>query len=59
MNEQKKKSGNGLPEQKPRKELTEQQQLQRRKMIVFPLMLLVFAGSMWLIFAPTEKERKA
>lgn len=59
MNEQKKKSGNGLPEQKPRKELTEQQQLQRRKMIVFPLMLLVFAGSMWLIFAPTEKERQA
>ena len=29
---------------------------QRRKMIVFPLMFLAFAGCMYLIFAPAEKE---
>ena len=43
-------------EKKPKKELTPQQVQQRRKMIVFPLMFLAFAGCMYLIFAPTEKE---
>lgn len=39
-------------------ELTEQQRQKRRKMVVFPLMLLAFAGCMWLIFAPEEKARE-
>ena len=49
---------NGKPpkENKPKKELTPQQVQQRRKMIVFPLMFLAFAGCMYLIFAPAEKE---
>ena len=41
---------------KPQKELTPQQVQQRRKMIVFPLMFLAFAGCMYLIFAPSGKE---
>ena len=43
-------------EKKTKKELTPQQVQQRRKMIVFPLMFLAFAGCMYLIFAPSEKE---
>ena len=43
-------------ERKPKKELTPQQVQQRRKMIVFPLMFLAFAGCMYLIFAPSGKE---
>ena len=43
-------------EKKTKKELTPQQVQQRRKMIVFPLMFLAFAGCMYLIFAPAEKE---
>ena len=42
-------------ERKPKKELTPQQVQQRRKMIVFPLMFLAFAGCMYLIFAPADK----
>ena len=43
-------------EKKLEKELTPQQVQQRRKMIVFPLMFLAFAGCMYLIFAPSGKE---
>ena len=43
-------------EKKPKRELTPQQVQQRRKMIVFPLMFLAFAGCMYLIFAPSGKE---
>lgn len=43
-------------EKKPKRELTPQQIQQRRKMIVFPLMFLAFAGCMYLIFAPSGKE---
>ena len=48
----------GKPEKEkmPKRELTPQQIQQRRKMIVFPLMVLVFAGCMYLIFAPSDKE---
>ena len=42
-------------EKKTKKELTPQQVQQRRKMIVFPLMFLAFAGCMYLIFAPSGK----
>ena len=42
---------------KPEQPLTEEQRQKRRKMLVYPLMGLLFAGSMWLIFAPSEKEK--
>ena len=61
---QKNKNGTTVPqadgkpkkEDKPKRELTPQQVQQRRKMIVFPLMFLAFAGCMYLIFAPSGKE---
>ena len=61
---QKNESGTTVPqadgkpekEKKPKRELTPQQVQQRRKMIVFPLMVLAFAGCMYLIFAPSGKE---
>lgn len=43
-------------EEKERKELTPQQIQQRKKMLVYPLMGLVFLGSMYLIFAPSDKD---
>ena len=44
-------------EAKPETTLTEEQRQRRRKMLVYPLMGLLFAGSMWLIFAPSDKEK--
>ena len=46
----------GKKEEKERKELTPQQIQQRKKMLVYPLMGLVFLGSMYLIFAPSDKS---
>ena len=43
-------------EEKERKELTPQQIQLRKKMLVYPLMGLVFLGSMYLIFAPSERD---
>ena len=37
-------------------ELAEEERQRRKKFIIYPLMFLLFAGSMWLIFAPSEKE---
>ena len=48
--------GKPKKEDKTKRELTPQQVQQRRKMIVFPLMFLAFAGCMYLIFAPSGKE---
>ena len=42
---------------KPKKELTEEQKQKQKKMIIYPLMVLLFIGSMWLIFAPSETEK--
>jgi conjugative transposon TraM protein len=39
-----------------KKELTPQQIQKRKKMLVYPLFFLVFAGAMWLIFAPSGKQ---
>lgn len=49
----------GKPQQneKPKRELTPQQLQQRKKMIIFPLMFLAFAGSMYLIFAPSGDKQ--
>lgn len=44
---------------KPKKELTEEQKQKQKKMIIYPLMVLLFIGSMWLIFAPSETEKAA
>ncbi|MCS2335912.1 conjugative transposon protein TraM [Bacteroides sp. BFG-606] len=43
-------------EEKTKKELPPQQIQQRKKMLVYPLMGLVFLGSMYLIFAPSDKD---
>lgn len=44
-------------EEKPKTPLTEEQRQRRRKMLVYPLMGLLFIGSMWLIFAPSDKDK--
>jgi conjugative transposon TraM protein len=44
---------------KPKKELTPQEIQKRKKMLVYPLFFLIFAGVMWLIFAPSgNKDEK-
>lgn len=43
-------------QEKEKKELTPQQIQQRKKMLVYPIMGLVFLGSMYLIFAPSDKD---
>lgn len=59
---QKNESGAPAPGGKPqrdeksKRELTPQQIQQRKKMIIFPLMFLAFAGSMYLIFAPSSNK---
>ena len=55
--EQNKNPTASLKEAKPETPLTEEQRQKRRKMLVYPLMGLLFIGSMWLIFAPSEKEK--
>lgn len=42
---------------KPKKEQTEEQRQRQKKLIIYPLMGLIFAVVMWLIFAPSEKEK--
>ena len=43
---------------KSEKTLTERQRQKRKKMLVYPLMFMLFAGSMWLIFAPSAKDKE-
>ena len=43
---------------KPKKELTEEQRQKQKKMIVYPLMALIFSVAMWLIFAPSDAEKE-
>lgn len=40
-------------EEKPKKELTPQEIQKRKKMLVYPLFFLIFAGVMWIIFDPS------
>lgn len=60
--EQTPSSGKPEREEKKAKELTPQQIQKRKKILVYPLMFLVFAGCMYLIFAPSgeadEEQRK-
>lgn len=53
--EDKEKKGGGK-DKKPARELTPKQMQQRKKLLVYPLMGLLFLGSMWLIFAPSDKK---
>ena len=39
-------------------ELTEEKKQRRKKFVIYPLMFLLFAGCMWLIFAPSKKEEE-
>lgn len=41
-----------------KKELTEEQRQKQKKLIAYPLMFIVFGVVMWLIFAPSEKEKE-
>lgn len=47
----------GKPD-KPKKELTEEQRQKQKKFIIYPLMFIIFGVAMWLIFAPSEKEKE-
>lgn len=42
------------PKEKQRKELTPAEMQRRKKMLVYPLIFILFAGAMWLIFAPSS-----
>ena len=41
----------------PTRPLTEAERQRRMKLLVYPLMVLLFAGSMWLIFAPSSADK--
>jgi len=47
-----------IKKEKPRKELTPQEIQKRKKMLIFPLLGLLFIGSMWLIFAPSGDKQQ-
>ena len=55
-NGKKEDKGGGKKEKKTAKPLTPKQLQQRKKLMVYPLMGLLFLGSMWLIFAPSEEQ---
>lgn len=42
----------------PKKELTEAQRQKRKKLFIYPLLFTLCAGAMWLIFAPSGKEKE-
>lgn len=44
------------PKEKQRKELTPAEMQRRKKMLVYPLIFILFVGAMWLIFAPSSSE---
>ena len=45
-------------QKKERNPLTEAQRRKRQKMIVLPVMVLVFIGAIWLIFAPSSETEQ-
>lgn len=59
LNELIRKKPDGEKENTPKEPLTEAQRQKRKKMLVYPLMGLMFLGSMWLIFAPSAEEKAA
>lgn len=46
----------GLSADRP---LSPEEKRRRLRYIVYPAMCLLFAGSLWLIYSPSEKERAA
>lgn len=55
-NAKKEDKGGEKKEKRTAKPLTPKQLQQRKKLLVYPLMGLLFLGSMWLIFAPSKKR---
>ena len=58
LNELMKRKSDGEKENTPKEPLTHEQQQRRKKMLIYPLMGLMFLGSMWLIFAPSAEEKE-
>lgn len=46
------------PKSPPKKELTTAQMQKRKKMVIMPLFFLIFGAVMWLIFAPSGKDKE-
>lgn len=42
----------------PKKELTPAQMQKRKKMVIMPLFFLIFSAALWLIFAPSGKDKE-
>lgn len=59
LNELIRKKSDGEKGNTPKEPLTEAQRQKRKKMLVYPLMGLMFLGSLWLIFAPSAEEKAA
>ena len=57
LNELIRKKPDGEKGNTPKEPLTEAQRQKRKKMLVYPLMGLMFLGSLWLIFAPSAEEK--
>ncbi len=58
LNELIRRKTDGEKTDTPKEPLTHEQQQRRKKMLIYPLMGLLFLGSMWLIFAPSAKEKE-
>ena len=58
LNELMKRKSDGDRTDTPKEPLTHEQQQRRKKMLIYPLMGLMFLGSMWLIFAPSAEEKE-
>jgi conjugative transposon TraM protein len=43
---------------KPKKELTPAEMQKRKKMLIMPLFFLIFGAALWLIFAPSGKDKE-
>lgn len=59
LNELIRKKPDGEKGNTPKEPLTEAQRQKRKKMLVYPLMGLMFLGSLGLIFAPSAEEKAA
>jgi len=55
---EKENNNGGKPTVEEKKPLTPQQLQKRKKMVIFPLFFLLFAISMWFIFAPSGDKNK-
>lgn len=58
LNELIKRKPDGEKGNAPKEPLTHEQRQRRKKMLIYPLMGLMFLGSMWLIFSPSAEEKE-